>query len=81
MSTIQEPLGRAGLIRVYEGRVVAGVCAGIGRGIGLGPWVTRLLFLLANLVIPGSFLIVYIALWILMPIESAVWRPAPPVRR
>lgn len=81
MSTVQEPLGRTGLIRVYEGRVVAGVCAGIGRRIGLGPWLTRLLFLLANTVIPGSFLIVYVALWILMPIESEVWRPAPPVRR
>jgi len=81
MSTIQEPLGRAGLIRVYESRVLAGVCAGLGRRIGLRPWPTRLLFLLANLVIPGSFLIVYVALWILMPVESEVWRPAPPVRR
>ena len=77
MSTMQEPLGRAGLIRVYEGRVVAGVCAGIARRIGLGPWLTRLLFLLVNTVIPGSFLIVYVVLWVLMPIESPVWRPAP----
>ena len=77
MSTMQEPLGRAGLIRVYEGRVVAGVCAGLARRIGLGPWVTRLLFLLVNTVIPGSFLIVYVVLWVLMPIESPVWRPAP----
>ena len=78
MSTMQEPLGRAGLIRVYEGRVVAGVCAGIARRIGLGPWLTRLLFLLVNTLIPGSFLIVYVVLWVLMPIESPVWRPAPP---
>lgn len=77
MSTMQEPLGRAGLIRVYEGRVVAGVCAGIARRIGLGPWLTRLLFLLVNTLIPGSFLIVYVVLWVLMPIESPVWRPAP----
>ena len=77
MSTMQEPLGRAGLIRVYEGRVVAGVCAGLARRIGLGPWVTRLLFLLVNTVIPGSFLIVYVVLCVLMPIESPVWRPAP----
>lgn len=74
----QEPLGRQGLVRPLQGRVLAGVCAGIGRRFGMTPWTARLLFLLVNLVIPGSFLIVYIVLWIFMPPESPQWRPTPP---
>jgi phage shock protein PspC (stress-responsive transcriptional regulator) len=65
---------RQGLIRPRHGRVVAGVCAGLAVRLGLGPWVTRILFLLANLLIPGSFLIVYVVLWVLMPDEIEDWR-------
>ena len=47
--------------------MVAGVCAGLGRRFGLGPWMTRLLFVLLLMVLPGSQLLVYPVLWILMP--------------
>ncbi len=69
-----DAFARQGLVRPRHGRVVAGVCAGIARRIGLGPWLTRLLFLLVNTLIPGSFLIVYIVLWVLMPDEVEDWR-------
>ena len=59
-----------GLVRPRHGRVVAGVCAGLAVRLGMGPWLTRLLFLLVNLLIPGSFLIVYVVLWVLMPAEG-----------
>ena len=36
----------------------------------LNPWVARLLFVIILMVIPGSQLIVYPILWILMPRES-----------
>jgi phage shock protein C len=49
--------------------VIAGVCAGLGRRFGLSPWTARILFILVLLVIPGSQLIVYPILWILMPSE------------
>jgi len=45
------------------------VCAGIGRRFGLSPWVTRILFIITLIVIPGSQIIVYPLLWILMPSE------------
>lgn len=64
-----DAFARQGLVRPRHGRVVAGVCAGIARRIGLGPWLTRILFLLLNTLIPGSFLIVYVVLWVLMPDE------------
>ena len=60
---------RQGLVRPREGRVIGGVCAGLGRRFGLSPWTARILFILVLLVIPGSQLIVYPILWVLMPAE------------
>ena len=65
---------RQGLVRPREGRILGGVCAGLGRRFGLAPWQARILFVLALLVIPGSQVLVYPLLWILMPAEQ----PAPP---
>jgi phage shock protein PspC (stress-responsive transcriptional regulator) len=59
---------RQGLYRPREGRVIAGVCAGLARRFGLSAFVVRLLFIL-SLIIPGSQLLVYIVLWVLMPEE------------
>jgi phage shock protein C len=60
---------RQGLVRPRQGRVIAGVCAGLGRRFGRSPWTARILFILVLLVIPGSQLIVYPILWVLMPSE------------
>jgi phage shock protein C len=60
---------RQGLVRPREGRVIARVCAGLGRRFGLSPWTARILFILVLLVILGSQLIVYPIRWILMPSE------------
>jgi phage shock protein C len=48
------------------------VCAGLARRFGLGAWTTRLLFVLVLMVIPGSQILVYPLLWILMPSEETV---------
>ena len=50
-------------------RVLGGVCAGLGRRFGLNPWLARILFIVILMLIPGSQLIVYPILWILMPRE------------
>jgi phage shock protein PspC (stress-responsive transcriptional regulator) len=54
------------LTRPQEGRIIAGVCAGLAQRYGWSVFVVRLLFLL-SLVLPGSQVIVYLILWILMP--------------
>jgi phage shock protein C len=59
---------RQGLVRPRQGRVIAGVCAGLGRRFGLAPWTARTLFIIVLMVIPGSQIIIPI-LWILMPSE------------
>jgi phage shock protein PspC (stress-responsive transcriptional regulator) len=56
------------LVRPRRGRVLAGVCAGIARRYGWSPWGVRLVFL-ASCLLPGPQIVLYIALWILMPKE------------
>jgi phage shock protein C len=70
MTDIHEGFRRQGLVRPNEGRILAGVCAGLGRRFGLEPWAARLLFVLILFVIPGSQLLIYPVLWILMPAEQ-----------
>jgi phage shock protein C len=70
MNDIHQSFRRQGLVRPREGRVIAGVCAGLGRRFGINPWLARLLFVLILFVVPGSQLIVYPILWILMPNET-----------
>jgi phage shock protein C len=58
-----------GLVRPRQGRVIAGVCAGLANRFGISPFAARLLFVLVLLILPGSQIIVYPILWILMPSE------------
>jgi phage shock protein C len=58
-----------GLIRPRQGRVLGGVCAGLARRFGTSPWTARFLFILILFIVPGSQIIVYPILWILMPSE------------
>ena len=70
MGTIHDGMARQGLVRPVDGRMLGGVCAGLGRRFGLDPVLARLLFILVLLVVPGSQFIVYPILWILMPAEQ-----------
>lgn len=76
MNDIHQTFRNQGLVRPTEGRVLAGVVAGLGRRFGIDPWPARLLFTLVLLVLPGSQILIYPILWILMPAEQ---RPAPAV--
>ena len=77
MNDIHQSFAQQGLVRPREGRVLGGVCAGLGRRFGLDPWPARLLFVLVLMVIPGSQLLVYPILWILMPGEESQWAQPP----
>ena len=81
MDSIHSTFRQAGLVRPKEGRVLAGVCAGLGKRIGIDPWPARLLFVLIMLIVPGGeILLVYPILWILMPDEApaAAFIPVTP---
>lgn len=55
------------LSRPHEGRLIAGVCAGLGNRFGISPWLARILFLF----VPGPNLLIYGVLWIVIPDEAA----------
>lgn len=77
MNDIHQTFAGQGLVRPLEGRILGGVCAGLGRRFGIDPWPARLLFVLLLMVVPGSQILVYPVLWILMPSEEKVQPPAP----
>lgn len=60
MDTLQRPL---------EGRIIAGVCAGLAHRFGVRPFTVRLLFLLSCL-LPGPQFIAYLVMWIVIPAEQ-----------
>jgi phage shock protein PspC (stress-responsive transcriptional regulator) len=74
---VYDKMAQAGLVRSREGRILGGVCAGLGRRFDIDPWTARLLVVLLMVMLPGSPLLLYPILWILMP-EEPVGVPAPP---
>jgi phage shock protein PspC (stress-responsive transcriptional regulator) len=61
------------LQRPRTGRVIAGVCAGLARRFGWNANVVRLLFVLSCL-LPGPQFIIYIIMWIVVPLEPETVR-------
>lgn len=80
MNQIQASFRDQGLVRPYDGRLLGGVCAGLGRRFGIDPWPARILFVLILMLLPGSQILIYPVLWFLMPSETAPVSgyPAPP---
>lgn len=70
MNEIHRSFAHQGLVRPQEGRLIAGVCAGLARRFGIAPWTARLLFVLLLMVLPGSQILVYPILWVLMPAQQ-----------
>jgi phage shock protein PspC (stress-responsive transcriptional regulator) len=63
---VARPLTTRTLTRPREGRILAGVCAGLAQRFGWSVFMVRLLFLV-SIILPGSQVIVYLILWLLMP--------------
>ncbi len=77
MDGIHHSFAQQGLVRPRDGRVLGGVCAGLGRRFGITPWLARVLFVVLLMVIPGSQILIYPILWILMPTEEPVSYQSP----
>jgi len=54
------------LVRPRDGKIIAGVCAGIANRYGWSANTVRLVFVISCL-LPGPQFLLYIVLWILMP--------------
>ena len=54
------------LVRPKEGRMIAGVAAGLADRFGMSRGMMRLLFVV-SLILPGPQILIYIVLWIIIP--------------
>lgn len=64
-------MGRNGrLTRSLTNRVLGGVCGGIGAYTGLNPLWIRLLFLLMIPTTVGYGFVLYLVLWLVLPVET-----------
>ena len=68
----QSPIVHAlnGLRRSRDDRWLGGVCGGIGRSTGIAAWLWRLVFC-ALVLCAGTGVVVYLLLWIFVPLEPA----------
>lgn len=62
--------GRPPLRRPTDDRVIAGVCSGLGRALGIDAVIVRLLFVVFTLA-GGSGIVLYVLAWIVMPEDGA----------
>ncbi len=60
------------LLRSRDQRVIAGICAGIGRYLSIDPVVVRVGYLVLVVVTGGVALLAYPLMWIIVPEEPAV---------
>ena len=66
--SVKQRMAQGGFVRPRSGRILAGVLVGLANRFGMRPAFARLLFVLSML-LPGPQILLYIALWILMPSE------------
>jgi phage shock protein C len=62
--------GRKQLIRPREGRMIAGVCAGIGEYLGIDANIVRVAFAALTIFSIGAGALVYVIAWAVVPEEG-----------
>ena len=61
---------RKQLVRPRDGRMIAGVCAGIGDYLGIDANIIRLVFVVLTIFSVGAGALVYLIAWIVLPEEG-----------
>jgi phage shock protein PspC (stress-responsive transcriptional regulator) len=62
--------GQKQLIRPKDGRMIAGVCAGVGQFFGVDPNLVRIVFALLTVISAGAAALVYLLAWVVVPEEG-----------
>mgnify|MGYP005853976969 CR=1 FL=1 len=58
------------LTRSLTDRTLGGVCGGLGAYVGVNPWWVRAAFVLLSVLTAGAGLLLYVALWLIVPPQS-----------
>jgi phage shock protein PspC (stress-responsive transcriptional regulator) len=62
--------GQKQLIRPKQGRMVAGVCAGLGQFFGIDANIVRIVFAALTVFSAGAAALVYLIAWVVVPEEG-----------
>ncbi len=71
MNSIHSALAKQGLTRSTDDRIIAGVCSGLAKKVGINPWAMRAIVMASMFLIPGSQILLYPIAWIVMPDDTA----------
>ena len=55
------------LVRPREGRMIAGVCAGIGQFFGIDANIVRIIFAVLTIFSAGAAALIYLVAWVVVP--------------
>jgi phage shock protein PspC (stress-responsive transcriptional regulator) len=66
------------LTRSLTDRAFGGVCGGLGAYIGVNPWWVRGAFVVLGVFTAGTGVLIYLALWYILPPETLADIPADP---
>ena len=70
MAGMSDVNGTKKLLRTRDGRLVAGVCSGIGEYLGVDANVIRLIFALITVFTAGLGILLYLVAWVVIPEEG-----------
>jgi phage shock protein PspC (stress-responsive transcriptional regulator) len=70
MSAMSDGNGSKTLYRTRDGRIVAGVCSGLGAYFGVDPNLVRLGFVVLTVFTVGVAVLVYLVAWLVIPEEG-----------
>ena len=62
------------MLRSFTDRIFGGVCGGIAAALRLNSWIVRLVVAALTLISAGSFALLYVILWWIIPQESLTLR-------
>ncbi|GEM_PF-260444 len=57
------------LSRLNKGKMIAGICSGMERFFGIDVSLIRIVFVIVTILTSGFGILIYIALWLLLPLE------------
>jgi phage shock protein C len=67
---MRDSSGRRVLVRTRDGRMLAGVCAGVADYFGLDVTLVRVIWAVVSVVTGGAGVLVYLVAWIVIPGEG-----------
>jgi len=70
MTYMSDGNGSKTLYRTHQGRMVAGVCSGLGEYFGVDPNLIRVIFLVLTVFTAGVGVLIYLLAWIVIPEEG-----------